>query len=137
MDFWLGVRHRRERTRRFDTTKEAEDFERGRAASPPATAAQGHDSEPQHSDVVALAARMAQLEAPLGVQEDADGPRDAVFSYQTKRGAPPPLNGAGCVADARSSQVRGRRPSAVLAREIGICRYGIEGQTGVLIEGSR
>jgi hypothetical protein len=25
-------------------------------------------------------------------------------------------------------QLRGRRPSALLAREIGMCRYGIEGQ---------
>ena len=76
----------RQRTRRFDTPEEAEDFERGRAASPPATETQGHDSEPEHSDVLALAARIAQLEAQLGIKDDAEGPRDAVFSYRTKRG---------------------------------------------------
>jgi hypothetical protein len=85
---FVGARTAAERTRRFNTPEEAEDFERGRAASPPATETQG----PRQRAAARRRPRprrrrphRAQLEAQLRVQDDAEGPRDAVLSYTTKR----------------------------------------------------
>jgi integrase len=76
----------RQRTKRFDTPAEAEDFER-RVSSPPPTATHDDDGEVQHPDLLTLTARVAQLEAQLSIQDDGDGPHDAVLTYETKGGS--------------------------------------------------
>jgi len=68
----------RRRVARFDTPEQAEAFEQ-RLRQPAA--------EAQSPEVAALAARLAELEAQLSVaQEQADGPGDAVFPYDTRQG---------------------------------------------------